>query len=386
MRGSCITTLIVHFLLLSPCYPLMMTANASTTNGSTCTEKKVIAVMGATGKQGGAVVKALLKRKDTFAIRAITRNPTSEKAKALLLVAKNNADTGDTDTDTIDIVQADADDVDSMTTALDGAYGAFMVTDFWQDMDMQHEIETTRKLQEAAKAAGVKHVVLSTLEDTRPIINASNDVDANDDVDTWRVLEEDKEGISPPSYVPHFDGKGEAGERFLESVVPTTLLFTCFYYDNFIDFQMGPKQNVEGQPPSITFPTGDKPFFMMSLSDFGEVVSYIFQNPETTINTKIGVASSLHTGAEIAAAFSKVLNREIVFNPVKVNAYANFGFPGAADLANMFRYWTTFTPPHLNIDSTAAMLVGVGVEEQIKQRQTVSLEKWIEANKDAFPL
>lgn len=135
-------------------------------------QKKLIAVMGATGCQGGAVVDALLKCSDQFDIRAITRNPDSKAAKAL-------AEKG------IELFKADADNEDSMIAAFTGAYGAFLVTDFWSDMDMKHEIEQTKILNRAVIAADVKHVVLSTLEDSRPLIQKASDVD------TWPIVDKE---------------------------------------------------------------------------------------------------------------------------------------------------------------------------------------------------
>mmetsp|Transcript_27340 Transcript_27340/g.58495 ORF Transcript_27340/g.58495 Transcript_27340/m.58495 type:complete len:319 (+) Transcript_27340:125-1081(+) len=312
-------------------------------------DKKVIAVMGATGFQGGSVVEALLSVSDKFAIRAITRNPDSDKAKAL-------AEKG------IEVVKADADDEETMVKALSGAYGAFLVTNFWADMSMAHEIEQTDKLQKAAIAAKVEHVVLSTLEDSRPVIEAA------DDTDTWPVLDE-----ALKSYVPHFDGKGEAGERFLASEAPTTLLFTSFYYENFINFGMAPTKHGEDAPLAITLPIDDKPIPMNSLKDIGLTVAGILQDP-STINTRKGVASAFHTGQEMADFFGKTLGEPVVFNAVSPSVYASFGFPGANDLANMFRFWTTFEPVHRDV---------AGVEKLVGGK-TDSLAAWIEENKAAF--
>lgn len=312
-------------------------------------EKKLIAVMGATGAQGGAVVEALSKVSNKFDICAITRNPDSDKAKAL-------AEKG------IKVVKADADDLDSMTRAFTGAYGAFLVTNFWSDMSMQHEIDQTKILQKAVIAADVKHVVLSTLEDTRPIIQETADVK------TWPILEEKLQ-----SFVPHFDGKGIAAKEFFASSAPTTLLYTSFYYDNFINFGMGPQKHAEDQPLAITFPTGDKPFIMNSLTDIGETVSAIFQDP-SLIDTRQGVASACISGQEVADTFSKVLGVPVIFNAVDTATYASFGFPGAADLANMFRFFVSFKPVYRE----------VAASEKLLGKKTVSLLDYIEKNKAAF--
>lgn len=313
-------------------------------------ENKTIAVMGATGMQGGAVVDALLAGgHDASCIRAITRDPTGDKAKAL-------ADKG------IQVVQGDADDEASMIKAFANVYGAFLVTNYWADMNMAHEMAQTKTLQNAVIAANVEHVVLSTLEDTRPVINAAADKD------TWLVLEE---GLG--SYVPHFDGKGAAGQELLASAAPTTLLYTCFYYDNFINYGMGPKKHAEDQPASITFPTSDGCIPMCSVADIGRRVVSILKDPET-INTETGVIGSYPTGPEIAATFKKILGTPVVFNAVDTAVYAKFDFPGAADLANMFRFWNAYKSVHHDIDITKEYLGG----------KVDTLEEWVQANKAAF--
>eukprot|EP00571_Detonula_confervacea_P008605 CAMPEP_0172316160 /NCGR_PEP_ID=MMETSP1058-20130122/27486_1 /TAXON_ID=83371 /ORGANISM="Detonula confervacea, Strain CCMP 353" /LENGTH=320 /DNA_ID=CAMNT_0013030417 /DNA_START=50 /DNA_END=1012 /DNA_ORIENTATION=+ len=313
-------------------------------------DNKLIAVMGATGLQGGAVVTALLAAgHEASLIRAITRDPTGPKATAL-------ADKG------IQVVQGDADDEASMAKAFENAYGAFLVTNFWADMNMSHEIAQTKTLENAVIAASVTHVVLSTLEDTRPVINAAADKES------WKVLEE-----ASGSYVPHFDGKGAASKEFFASAAPTTLLHTSFYYDNFINYGMGPKKHAEDQPAAITFPTGDGAIPMCSVPDIGRRVVSILKDPET-INTVQGVIGASHTGQEMADLFGKVLGTPVVFNTVETAAYASFGFPGAADLANMFRFWVSFKPVHRDVATTQKCLGG----------KLDTLEEWIEANKAAF--
>ena len=313
-------------------------------------ENETIAVMGATGLQGGAVVDALLAAgHDASCIRAITRDPAGAKAKALV----NKG---------IQVVQGDADDEASMIKAFANVYGAFLVTNFWADMSMAHEVAQTKTLQNAVIAANVKHVVLSTLEDTRPVINATTEKD------TWPVLEE-----GSGSYVPHFDGKGAASKEFLASAAPTTLLYTSFYYDNFINFGMGPKKYGEDQPASITFPTSDGAIPMCSVPDIGRRVLSILKDPET-INTKQGVIGASHTGQEVAEIFHKIIGTPVVFNAVDTAVYAKFGFPGAADLANMFRFFISFKPVHRDIATTRKCLGG----------KLDTLEEWVQANKAAF--
>src|SRR3984893_17901405 len=127
-------------------------------------DKKIIAVVGATGAQGGGLVRAILADPNgPYAARAITRKANSDAAKAL---AKLGAE----------VVEADLNDEASMLRAFNNAYGVFLVTNFWAERTAEEDEAQTRAEMElaqagigarAAKAAGVEHVIWSTLEDTR---------------------------------------------------------------------------------------------------------------------------------------------------------------------------------------------------------------------------
>ncbi len=150
-------------------------------------EKKIIAVLGATGAQGGGLVRAILDDPDGgFAARAITRDPDSDKARAL-------ADQG------AEVVAADLDDAQSLERALAGAHGAYFVTFFWDHFSPDREKAQARSMAEAAKAVGLRHAIWSTLEDTR----------------RWVPLTDDRMPTLMGEYkVPHFDAKGEANAYF----------------------------------------------------------------------------------------------------------------------------------------------------------------------------
>jgi uncharacterized protein YbjT (DUF2867 family) len=112
-------------------------------------ENNIIAVFGATGAQGGGLVRAILDDPGGgFTARALTRDPTSEKAAAL-------AEMG------AEVVRADIDDAASVERALDGAYGAYCVTFFWEHFSPEHEKAEARRMAEAAKAVGLRHVISS---------------------------------------------------------------------------------------------------------------------------------------------------------------------------------------------------------------------------------
>ena len=253
-----------------------------------------------------------------------------------------------------------------MVKAFEGCYGAFIVTNFWQDVDMFHEMETTRTIQAAAKKAGLKHVVLSTLPDTREFVNKT------ENQDTWKVLL-DTDGFD--SYVPHFDGKGAVKGDFA-AAVPTTLFETTFYYDNFINFGMGPAQHAPDQPYAITFPMKDAKLPMISLDDLGKQVVQVFKN-KNTIGSTVHVSSENLTCQEIADIFTKVCGYEVIYNDVPVDVFASFPFPGAADLANMFRYYEENEEEFVGDRDIAKV-------EKMMGQPTTKFEDWVRENKAAF--
>src|SRR5688572_11251971 len=125
--------------------------------------KKIITVLGATGAQGGGLVSAILQDSNSdFAVRAVTRNPKSDKAKELTALGAQ-------------VIAADIDDKESMKRALEGAYGAYFVTFYWAHFSPEKEYAETKSMAEAAKDAGLKHVIWSTLEDTRKWIPLDDD-------------------------------------------------------------------------------------------------------------------------------------------------------------------------------------------------------------------
>ena len=192
--------------------------------------KKIITVFGATGAQGGGLVHAILNDKNSeFAVRAVTRDINSDKAKAL---AKLGAE----------VVAADVNDLDSINRALKGSYGAYFVTFYWEHFSPEKEFEQVKNMATAAKKQGVKHAIWSTLEDTRRFVPL-------DDTSMPTLMEKYK--------VPHFDAKGASNKHFKDLGVPTTFLHTTFYWDNLIYFGMGPKRGEDGKL-AITFPMGDK--------------------------------------------------------------------------------------------------------------------------------
>lgn len=313
-------------------------------------EKKIIAVVGATGAQGGGLVRAILADPSgEFAARAITRDPRSEKAKELAALGA-------------EVVEADIDDATSIERAFEGAYGAFCVTFFWAHFSPEREIQQARDMAAAAKAAGLRHVIWSTLEDTRKFIPLSDD--------RMPTLGERYK-------VPHYDAKGEANQLFNDAGLPVTFLQTSFYWDNFIHFGMGPQRGADGSL-AITLPTGDARVAGIASEDIGACAYGIFKAGPSMIGTTVSIAGELLTGTEMAAAFSRALDESVTFNPVSPDVYRSFGFPAADELGNMFQFTSEFESEYCgprDIDQTRRF------NPSLK-----SFEQWLAANKSMVPI
>jgi uncharacterized protein YbjT (DUF2867 family) len=276
--------------------------------------KRVIAVAGATGAQGGGLIRAILNDPaGGFTARALTRNVNSEKAKAL---AQAGAE----------VVAADLDDLESVKKAFKGAYGAYCVTFFWEHFSPEKELAHAKTMAEAAKHAGVQHVIWSTLEDTRK----------------WVPLSDNRMPTLMGKYkVPHFDAKGEADQIFRDLKLPVTFLLTSFYWDNLIYFGMGPKEIHDGNL-SISLPMGDKKLPGIAAEDIGKCAYGIFKKGKEYIGKTVGIVGESLTMAQMAEKMSLALGREVRYHEISPDAYRKLGFPGSQDLGNMFQFKREF--------------------------------------------
>jgi uncharacterized protein YbjT (DUF2867 family) len=313
-------------------------------------QKKIIAVVGATGAQGGGLVRAILNdKKGPFAVRAITRDPKSDKAREL-------AEAG------AEVVAGDVDDVKSLKKAFQGAHGAFCVTFFWAHMKPEKELAEARNMAQAAKDAGVRHVIWSTLEDTRKFV----------------PLSDDRMPTLMGKYkVPHFDAKGEADSIFTELGVPTTFLLASFYWDNFIHFGMGPKKGADGKL-ELTIPMGTKKLAGIAAEDIGKVAYAIFEAGDEMIGKTVGIAGGHLTGIQMAKSFTKALGQEVKYNPVTPAAFRSFGFPGADDLGNMFQFYADFEQDCCDTRSIS--------ETKSLNPELLTFDRWLAQNKSRIPL
>jgi uncharacterized protein YbjT (DUF2867 family) len=277
-------------------------------------QRKIIAVVGATGAQGGGLVRSILRDgSNEFSARALTRNANSDKARELARLGA-------------EIVAADVDDPDSLKRAFAGAHAAYCVTFFWEHFSPEKELAQVTAMARAAKHAGVQHLIWSTLEDTRK----------------WVPLSDNRMPTLMGKYkVPHFDAKGEANQIFIDLKLPTTFMLTSFYWDNLISFGMGPKKNPDGTF-AFTMPMGEKKLPGIAAEDIGRCAYGIFRRGHEFIGRTVGIAGEHLTGTQMAAALSRVLGREIRYNAVPPEVYRGLGFPGAEDLGNMFQFKRDF--------------------------------------------
>ena len=313
-------------------------------------DTKRIAVLGATGAQGGGLVDAILgDASGRFAVRALTRDTGSERAKRL---AARGAE----------VVATDVDDPASLEKAFEGAHGVFCVTFFWDHFSPEKELAQAGAMARAAKAAGVRHVIWSTLEDTRERVPLSD---------------ERMPTLMGKYKVPHFDAKGEANQLFLDSGVPTTLLHTSFYWDNLIHFGSGPKRGEDGRL-AFVLPMADKKLPGMAAGDIGRCAFGIFQAGDEYAGKTLGIAGEHLTGEQMAASLSKALGQEVVYSYVPPEVYRGLGFPGAEDLGNMFQFKRDFEAEFCGLRDLAT-----------SRRLNPSLQtfdQWLAANAKRIPL
>jgi uncharacterized protein YbjT (DUF2867 family) len=312
--------------------------------------KKIITVFGATGAQGGGLVRAIATDPNSeFAVRAVTREPDSDKAKALAALGA-------------EVVYGDLVNPESVHKALEGAYGAFFVTFYWTHFSPEQEKAEAALFAKAAKQAGIKHAVWSTLEDTRELV----------------PLDDDRMPTLMEKYkVPHFDAKGESNKYFMDAGVPTTFLHASFYWDNFIYFGAGPKRGEDGKL-ALTLPIGDAKMAGIAAEDIGKCVYGIFKKGNEYTGKNVGVAGEHLSGNQMAEGLSKALGEPVVYNKIPAAVYRSFGFPGADDLGNMFQVYDEF-------EEKMNGLRDVKISKQLNP-QLQNFEQWLAENAKKIPL
>ena len=306
---------------------------------------KIIAVVGATGVQGGGLARAILADPSSgFSVRAITRDPNKDNAKAL--AAKG-----------AEVVSANLDDVESLKKVFAGAHGVFGVTNFWEHFSAEKEKAQAKNIAEAAKAAGVKHVIWSTLEDTRKFMSA--------DDKRMPMLQEKYR-------VPHFDAKAEANAYF--SGVPATMLVTSFYWDNLYMFGLAPKKGDDGQY-AWAFPMGNAKLPGIAGEDIGKTALGIFKAGDQYIGKTVGIAGEFLTIDQMGQTLAKSLGLgSVKYNAVEPDVYRSWGFPGADEMGNMFQ---------VDRDFEKEMMANRNLDEARKLNPALqTFDQFVNKNKD----
>ena len=277
-------------------------------------ESKVIAVLGATGAQGGGLVRAILADKSGgFAARAITREsrtPTKRRPWPRS-VPKSSRPT-------------------SMTAracgAFEGAYGALLRHFLLGRTFLAGERGGAGPaMAQAAKRTGLRHVIWSTLEDTRKVGAAQrrSDADADGQVQGAAL----RRARAKPTSI------------FTDLGVPTTFLLTSFYWDNLIYFGLGPKKGA-GRRAGAHDADGRQEACRASRSRTSANRAYgIFKKGRAVIGKTVGIAGEHLTGAQMAAAAHEgARTGRCATTACRRMCIRGFGFPGADDLGNMFQF------------------------------------------------
>lgn len=311
-------------------------------------DRKIIAVMGATGAQGGGLMRAILAEPGgDFAARGITRDPSSDKARAL-------ADAG------AEMVAANSYDPDSLERAFAGAYGIYCVSFFWHTFSAEKEGEEIRNMAAAAEAARPRHVIWSTLEDTR----------------TYIPLSDDRMPTLQGRYkVAHFDAKGEHDRAF--AGLPTTYMLASFYWENFVKFGQGPQPGPDGEL-ALALPIGSSKMAGIAAEDIGRCALGIFKRGDALVGARIGVAGEQLAGDQMAAAFTRHLGRTVRYRAISPAEYRALDFPGADDMGNMYQFYDEFAHVvNATRDVARSKELNPGLQD---------FDTWLAANKDAIPL
>jgi len=320
-------------------------------------EKKIIAVVGATGAQGGGLARAILADVDgPFRLRALTRNPESGSAKELAALGA-------------EVVKADLDDEASLRAAFEGVHGAFVVTNYWAPRTEEEEAAQSRAEMElaqagraaaAAKAAGVEHVIWSTFEDTRDFFGTDDSIAPS---------------VEGGYKVPHFDAKAEANELFTRLDLPMTFLVTTFYFESM---KLGMFTSRENGKLGVTLPIGDARSSGVASEDIGRTALGVFKRGSEFIGKTVGVAGSHLTGVEWAAALGTALGEEVEYRPTSWEEYRAYPFPGAVEISNMFQYYAQDSD---RFTSARDLDLARELNPELK-----SFPEWLEANKAGIPL
>src|SRR5713226_4703388 len=226
---------------------------------------KTVLITGATGRQGGGVIRHLLPK--GWSLRALTRNPNSGAAKGLM-------DQG------IEVVQGDLEDPSSLESAVRGVYGIYSVQDYWS-VGAKREIQQGKNLADAAKKSGIEHFVFSSVG-----------------------------GAERNSGIDHFESKWEVEKHIRKLGLPATMLRPVTFMDNYYIDQV----EIALLKGKLMDPIrADKPNQTIATEDIGAFVALAFDRPKEFIGLEVEISGSELTNPEAARVFSRVLGKPVKF-------------------------------------------------------------------------
>lgn len=292
------------------------------------TDKKLIAVVGATGQQGGAVVRAI-RAGNQFKVRALTRNPAKHRELA------------------DEVVEADLNRPETLASAFHGAYGVFLVSNFQEHG--ADELKQATAAVRAAKDAGVKHLVWSTLPDVEAISKGK-------------------------FHVPHFTGKAKVDRVVKEASFENhTFVIAPFYYQNLVG-PLAPQKQSDGSATwALPLDPTVRSIHMGDITELGDLVAGAFAHPDQAGHGEyLPVVGDFLNFNEII----DTLNRQgdnFSFHQVPKEVFAGF-FPGAAEIAEMFGYFQAHT--YLGSDSRDQ----IALANKVAGRQATKFSAWARVN------
>jgi uncharacterized protein YbjT (DUF2867 family) len=290
--------------------------------------EKLIAVVGATGQQGGAVVRAL-QASSQFKVRALSRNPDKHR------------DLAD------EVVKADLDRPDTLKPAFEGAHGVFLVTNFWEEGTI--ELKQGTAAVHAAKGAGVKHFIWSTLPNVEAISGGK-------------------------FHVPHFTGKAKIDRIVKEARFANhTFVIAPFYYQNLVG-ALAPQKQADGSSGwALPIDPTVRGFHMGDITELGDIVAGAFAHPDQAGNGEyLPLVGDFMSFDEIVDTLNRQ-GHKFSFKQVPKEVFAAL-FPGAAEIAETFRYFQAHT--YLGSDSRDR----IALANKIAGRQPTKFSTWARLN------
>jgi len=249
---------------------------------------KIILVTGATGQQGGAVSRHLLK--DGWKVRAMTRDITKPAAVELKSLGA-------------ELFQGDMGDKEALDKAMSGVYGVFSVQNYWEH-GYEGELNQGKATADAAKKAGVKHFIQSSVG-----------------------------GAERNTKLPHFEVKIEIEQYIKLLGLSVTIIRPVFFMENFNTFSK-PEES-EGKLVLTMAMKPDTKLQMIAVDDIGALAAIIFNDPEKYIGKEIEIAGDELTIPKVAEIYKKVTGKETVFNELPMDVLRS----NSEEFANMFQWF-----------------------------------------------